>query len=102
MASSAKLIWQSAEGEEQAFDLGEPVTTIGRDEESDIHLTEALVSRNHARIERRDGVFYVQDIGSTNWTRVNDEVVSERALVDGDEVRFGRAFCVFRLVTDEP
>ena len=102
MASSAKLIWKKAEGEEQPFDLAEPVTTIGRGEESDIRLTESLVSRNHARIERRDGVFYVQDIGSTNWTRVNDEVVSERALVDGDEVRFGRAVCLFRLVSDKP
>ena len=102
MSSSAKLIWKRADGEEQCFDVREPVTTIGRDEESDVHLTEALVSRYHARIERRDGVFYVQDIASTNWTRVNDEVVAERALADGDEVRFGRAVCVFRLVTDEP
>ena len=102
MSSSAKLIWRQADGEEHSFDLRQPVTTIGRDEESDIQLTEPLVSRNHARIECRDGVYYVQDIGSTNWTRVNDEVVSERALVDGDEVRFGRAVCLFRLLSDEP
>ncbi len=101
MASSAKLIWTTAEGDERAFDVREPVATIGRDEDSDIRLTEPLVSRNHARIERRDGVFYVQDIASTNWTRVNDQVVAESALSDGDEVRFGRAVCVFRLATGD-
>jgi pSer/pThr/pTyr-binding forkhead associated (FHA) protein len=37
------------------------------------------------------------DLGSTNFTRVNDErVVRERELADGDAVQFARARCVFR------
>ena len=39
--------------------------------------------------------YVVLDIGSTNLTRVNGEVVAERELRHGDEVRFGRARCVF-------
>jgi pSer/pThr/pTyr-binding forkhead associated (FHA) protein len=68
---------------------------VGRDEEADIRVDEALVSRHHARIERRDGRYFVLDLGSTNRTRVNGAPVSERELRHGDEVRFARARCTF-------
>jgi pSer/pThr/pTyr-binding forkhead associated (FHA) protein len=73
------------------------VVTVGRDEEADIRVDEPLVSRHHARIERRDGRYFVLDLGSTNRTRVNGAAVSERELQDGDEVRFARAVCRFVL-----
>lgn len=72
------------------------VMTVGRDEEASLRVDEPLVSRLHARIERREGRYFVLDLGSTNLTRVNGEVVGERELKDGDEVRFARACCVFR------
>jgi pSer/pThr/pTyr-binding forkhead associated (FHA) protein len=61
-----------------------------------VRIEEPLVSRAHARIERRDGRSFVIDLGSTNLTRVNGEVVRERELSDGDELRFGRAVCRFQ------
>ena len=70
---------------------------MGRDEEADIRVDESLVSRHHARIERRAGRYFVLDLGSTNRTRVNGAAVSERELRDGDEVRFARARCKFVL-----
>jgi pSer/pThr/pTyr-binding forkhead associated (FHA) protein len=70
--------------------------TVGRDEEASLRVDEPLVSRLHARIERRGESFFVLDLGSTNLTRVNGEVVAERELKDGDEIRFARACCVFR------
>ena len=68
---------------------------VGRDEEADIRVDEPLVSRAHARIERRGDDFFVVDLGSTNLTRVNGEVVGEHQLRHGDEVRFARALCLF-------
>jgi pSer/pThr/pTyr-binding forkhead associated (FHA) protein len=68
---------------------------VGRDEEAAIRVDEPLVSRHHARIERRTGGYFVLDLGSTNRTRVNGAAVSECRLRDGDEVRFGRARCKF-------
>jgi pSer/pThr/pTyr-binding forkhead associated (FHA) protein len=68
---------------------------VGRDSDADIQVDEPLVSRQHARIERRGDAFVVQDMGSTNLTRVNGEVVSERELRHEDEIRFARATCVF-------
>lgn len=68
---------------------------VGRDEQADIRVDEALVSRTHARIEPREGGYAVLDLGSTNYTRVNGEVISERNLRHGDEVRFARARCQY-------
>lgn len=72
------------------------VMTVGRDETANLLVDEALVSRIHARLERRGESWFVVDIGSTNYTRVNGEAVAERELKDGDELRFARAKCVFR------
>ena len=68
---------------------------VGRDPEADIRIDEPLVSRAHARIEGRGNAFFVVDLGSTNLTRVNGEVVAERQLRHGDELRFARARCFF-------
>jgi pSer/pThr/pTyr-binding forkhead associated (FHA) protein len=72
------------------------VLTVGRDETANLLVDEPLVSRIHARLERRGTAWFVIDIGSTNYTRVNGEAVAERELKDGDELRFARAKCVFR------
>ena len=73
--------------------------TVGRDATADINVDEALVSRAHARIEKRGERYVVVDLGSTNLTRVNGEVVLECELRHGDEVRFARAVCHFFLDT---
>jgi pSer/pThr/pTyr-binding forkhead associated (FHA) protein len=95
LPASAKLVWARKDGFEVEFPLDAEVLTVGRDEEADIRVDEALVSRHHARIERRAGRYFVLDLGSTNRTRVNGAAVSERELQDGDEVRFARARCRF-------
>ena len=95
MESVPRLVWERDDGSRVDFALAAQIMVVGRDEEADIRVDEPLVSRNHARVERRgDGVF-VLDLGSTNMTRVNGEVVGEKELRHGDEVRFGRARCVF-------
>ena len=95
-----KLVWERRDGSQVDFPLSAEILTVGRDENADIRVDEPLVSRAHARLERRDGGYVVLDLGSTNLTRVNGEVVQERALRHGDEVRFGRARCLF--VVDGP
>ena len=95
MTAPPRLVWQKPDGTEVEFPLSGQVMVVGRDEEADIRVDEALVSRTHARIERRAERFVVLDLGSTNFTRVNGEVVSERELRHGDEVKFARAVCRF-------
>lgn len=93
---TAQLVWERAEGDLVVFPLASDVTVVGREEGADVRIEAALVSRSHARIERRDARYYLIDLGSTNRTRVNGEVITERELRDGDEVRFARALCRFR------
>jgi hypothetical protein len=45
---------------------------IGRDEKSaDLHLTAAGIGRQHARIQRREGAFFLSDLGSKNGTSLD-------------------------------
>ncbi|HEY7411129.1 MAG TPA: FHA domain-containing protein [Vicinamibacteria bacterium] len=95
MSSRPRIVWQKPDGQRRDFDLGPTPLLIGREEDADIQVDEPLVSRAHARIEQRPEGYVVLDLGSTNLTRVNGEVVSQRLLQHGDEVRFARAVCFY-------
>ena len=97
MSGVPRLVWEKADGSTVEFPLTGDVLVVGRDASSDILVDEPLVSRSHARLERRGAVYFVQDLGSTNFTRVNGDRVAEVELRHGDELRFGRARCVFLL-----
>jgi pSer/pThr/pTyr-binding forkhead associated (FHA) protein len=92
---SASLVWERKDGERVEFALDRLVSVVGRDETCDIIVDEPLVSRAHARIEKRGEKYFVLDIGSTNLTKVNGDAVAERELHHGDELLFARARCVF-------
>lgn len=63
---------------------GEPIL-IGRDDDCDLVLPDAKVSRRHARLESLgDGTAMLRDLGSSNGTFVNGERV-ESTLLRGDE-----------------
>jgi two-component system cell cycle response regulator len=69
--------------------------SIGRLPELDIPVETDSVSRRHARIVSKPDGWYVEDLGSTNGTFVNDERVERRVLKDGDIVRVGEAVLKF-------
>lgn len=92
---SAMLVWERSRGAVE-FPLGVTATlTVGREDDADIQIAEPLVSRLHARLERRGAQWFVIDLGSTNLTRVNGTIVREKELRSGDELLFGRARCRF-------
>lgn len=62
---------------------------IGRHRSCDVVLSSDAVSRRHARIFFRDGGWIVQDLESTNGTRVNGVRVGRCRLSPGDRVRLG-------------
>lgn len=66
--------------------------TVGRAPGCGISLPDdTFVSQLHARIFRRDGDVFVEDLGSTNGTYLNDkQVTSAVPLRKGDKVKFGR------------
>ena len=68
--------------------------TVGRAATSDIVLDENFVSSTHARFVPRGQFYYVEDLGSTNGTFVNEKQVSEAQLKLDTRVRIGET--VFR------
>ena len=76
--------------------------TIGRRIGSDLHLTNADVSRVHAEITAADGGFRLCDRGSRHGVFVNGEAVAEHRLAHGDRVRLGqREGAEFVFLSDE-
>ncbi|MCM2255393.1 MAG: FHA domain-containing protein [Vicinamibacteria bacterium] len=99
---SPRLVWLRPDGQPQEFVLqGDGPLHVGRDN-VELLVDEPLVSRCHARLERREDGWHVLDLDSTNKTRVNGAIVTEAPLRDGDEIRFGRAVCRYRDATATP
>ena len=63
---------------------------IGRGREADLTLAEPTISRQHAAIEWDGGGYVLQDLGSTNGSRVNGRRETRARLCEGDEIELGR------------
>jgi len=63
--------------------------TVGRAATSDVVLDEQFVSSTHARLVPRGQFYYVEDLGSTNGTFVNEKQVTEAQLRLDSRVRIG-------------
>lgn len=63
--------------------------TIGRDPENSISIEYSKISRRHARIFAKRGVWEIEDLKSTNGVYVNEERISRAPLTQGDIVRVG-------------
>jgi S1-C subfamily serine protease len=70
--------------------MGVQEAVIGREPPAHLVLPDAGVSREHARLVRRDGSFELWDLGSRNGTYVNGEPLRGRhVLAPGDEIEIG-------------
>lgn len=67
----------------------------GRSSTCQIPIDQESVSRRHAKIWWTGTGFHVKDLGSTNGTYVNDLLVAEQELHDGDLVKVGRTILKF-------
>jgi diguanylate cyclase (GGDEF)-like protein len=70
---------------------------IGRGDTCDIHINDSSVSRRHACVQAAAGGVTVADLGSTNGTFLNDALVANAILKDGDYLRVGN--CIYRFLT---
>ena len=72
-------------------------TTMGRAPECELRLDDTFVSQQHARIFDRSGDWYVEDLGSTNGTFVNEQkLVAPAMLTPGDKIRVGTTIVELR------
>ncbi len=72
-------------------------TIIGRDAGNAAAVDDRQVSRHHARITCSDGDFWIEDLNSTNGTRVNGVKVDKQKLADNDQIGVGDTILTFSL-----
>ena len=71
---------------------GEYFARIGRDEHCEIVLPFQSVSGEHALLQFKEGGYVLEDLGSTNGTKINGLTPMVAAtLYDGDEIALGDA-----------
>jgi DNA-binding winged helix-turn-helix (wHTH) protein len=86
---------------DRSFALADGTNVIGRDPRSQIWLDDESVSRRHARILVDRDAASIEDLGSTNGTLLNRELIESPALLrDGDIVDVGSLQLTFRTLSD--
>ena len=74
----------------QVFELPRSTVSIGRDPGNQIVIEDSQVSRQHARITPQGGLMVVEDLGSTNGTRVNGlRITGPHTLAHRDAISLG-------------
>ena len=109
-AAHASLTIQRGRSAGKEFPLNEDECYLGRwdadsgifpDVDLDADDPEAKVSRRHARITRRNGHYFIEDLGSTNGTFINRGrrllPGDRQPLKDGDEIIVGKTFMKFKV-----
>lgn len=85
---------------EQAAELTKLPFVIGKKKESaDLVLNDYSASRIHARITMEEGIYYIEDLNSTNGTFKNGlrmHPYEKRRLESGDELKFAKTEYIYR------
>ncbi len=90
-AEQARLVVERAPGHTPGmeYDIGEGAV-MGRGDQAEIRLEDPFASSRHARLVRQGGIVVLEDLGSTNGTYLNEELLTgPQPLHRGDRVRIG-------------
>jgi pSer/pThr/pTyr-binding forkhead associated (FHA) protein len=98
--SVARLI-VDAPGDRRDFVLEADQALLGRAAACHIVLSDDTVSRSHARIERRGGGLWIEDLGTPNGTSVNGVRVGRTKLGHGDTIGLGKSVLRFESTASE-
>lgn len=98
----AKFVVRSGSRKGERVLVKVPIVNIGRADYNDIILDDESVSSQHAKLTRREGLWILVDLGSTNGTMVDGErIVEDTPLAPGCFVRFGDVQLVFEPTDDD-
>jgi hypothetical protein len=94
-----RLVVERAPGHESGmiYDLDGDLV-LGRGDHAEIRLEDPFASARHARIYEQGNSVIVEDLGSTNGTYLNEELLqTPRPLHPGDRVRIGDSEFAFEV-----
>jgi pSer/pThr/pTyr-binding forkhead associated (FHA) protein len=96
---SPQLVVARAPGHESGmiYDIDGDLV-LGRGDRAEIRLEDPFASSQHARVYEQGNIVVIEDLGSTNGTYLNEEVLqSPRPLHPGDRVRIGDSEFTFEV-----
>ena len=97
----ASLLVRSGPMKGERMQVRVPIANVGRADYNDLVIPDPSVSTMHAKLQSRDGVWMLSDLGSTNGTFVDGELVSgEMPLSPGATIRFGEVSALFEPVDE--
>lgn len=91
----AKLILKFNNEVVDHIELQQGDMKIGRKSTNDIFIDNLAISGEHANIFTIGGDSFVQDLGSTNGTMVNDNKIAKHHLKNGDVIMIGKHSLVY-------
>ncbi|RJP65377.1 MAG: FHA domain-containing protein [Candidatus Abyssobacteria bacterium SURF_17] len=95
----AFLIIRQGKRRGKEFRLKADSTKIGSAAGNDVIIEDDTVSAEHAKIKMEEDGFMLWDLGSTNGTKVNGEIIREpRKIIDGDIIELGETSLAFKTV----
>ena len=100
-APLASLLFRSGELKGRRLPIKVPVVNIGRGDYNDLVIADPSVSTMHAKLQRREDVWILSDLGSTNGTFVEGERLrGEVPLSPGTTLKFGDVTALFEPLDD--
>ena len=92
---AAKLVIIAGKNAGKQYPCYSQKTFIGRTRANHVPIKDISISRRHARIERREGDFILEDLNSTNGTMLNKKSISREMLHHGDKIQVGETVLQF-------
>jgi pSer/pThr/pTyr-binding forkhead associated (FHA) protein len=92
----ASLLFRTGDLKGRRLPIKVPVANIGRGDYNDVVISDPSVSTMHAKLQRREAIWILTDLGSTNGTFVEGErLTGEVPLSPGTTLRFGDVSALF-------
>ncbi len=98
MLQNRHLIYSGLDFSQEAEISSYPFT-VGKKDDCSLVINHPAVSRSHARILKEQGKYFIEDLNSSNGTRVNDATISAYTLTEltiGDRITFADLTYIFQ------